>query len=194
MQRFVRLGSMVGGIVIALSVSARAQNIVQDPGFESDASGFVNAPDFLSGGDWQVTAGTSYVADFATDAHSGNNYVEISPDGDSSTIQQTLATQSGSDYDLSFYYEVIVTDPTTIDFGGISNSISDDTTDGWVQASYTDLGATSSSTVLSFTTSNEGVFIDDVSVTAVPEPASLGLLTVAGIGIMARRRKNSAAC
>ena len=193
MQRFVRLGSLVGGIVIALSVSARAQNIVQDPGFESDAEGVTTAPDFLSGGDWQVTAGDSYVADFAADAHSGNNYVEISPDGVSSTIQQTLTTQSGSDYDLSFYYEVIVIDPTTIDFGGISNSISDDTTNGWVQATYDGLNATSSSTVLSFTTSNEGVFLDDISVTAVPEPASMGLLAVAAVGIMTRRRKNSAA-
>ncbi len=190
MQRFVRLGSMVGGIVIALSVSVRAQNIVQDPGFESDTSGFTNAPGSLSGGDWQVTAGTSYVADFASDAHSGNNYVEISPDGDTSTIQQTLTTQSGADYNLSFYYEVIVTDPTTIDFGSSSETISDNTTDGWVQATYTGLNATSSSTVLSFTTSNEGVFIDDVSVTAVPEPASLGLTAILGIGLMARRRKS----
>jgi hypothetical protein len=187
----MRLCSLFAGTVIAFRLSARAQNIVQDPGFESDTSGFTNAPNSLSGNDWQVTSGTSYVADFAQDAHSGNNYVEIAPDGDTSTIQQTLTTQSGTDYDLSFYYEVIVTDPTTINFGGTTETISDDTTNGWVPASYTDLSATSSSTVLSFTTANEGVFIDDVSVTAVPEPASLGLMAIAGIALMARRRKTS---
>jgi hypothetical protein len=191
MRKYVRLGSMVGGIVIALSVSARAQNIVQDPGFESDTSETVSAPSFLSAGDWQITSGASYVANFASDAHSGNNYVEISPDGDTSTIQQTLTTQSGADYNLSFYYEVIVTDPTTIDFGSNTETISDTITNGWVPATYDDLSATSSSTALSFSTANEGVFIDDVSVTAVPEPASLGLLTVAAVGIMARRRKSS---
>jgi hypothetical protein len=193
MRSFIRLGSVAGGIVFALCVSARGQNIVQDPGFESDTSETVSSPDYLSGGDWQVTSGTSYVANFASDAHSGNNYLEIAPDGDTSTIQQTLTTQSGADYDLSFYYEVIVIDPTTIDFGSFSTSISDTTTDGWVPATYDDLTATSTSTVLSFSTANEGVFLDDVSVTAVPEPASLGLLAVAGLGIMARRRKSSAA-
>jgi len=191
MRSSTRLGSLLAASVIALCVSARAQNIVQDPGFESDTMGSTSAPNSLSGNDCQVTGGTSYVADFASDAHSGNNYVEISPDGDTSTIQQTLTTQSGADYNLSFYYEVLVLDPTTIDFGSTSESISDTTTNGWVPASYTDLPATSSSTVLSFSTANEGVFIDDVSVTAVPEPASLGLLTVAAVGIMARRRKTA---
>jgi hypothetical protein len=191
MRSSTRLGSLFAASVIALCVSAaRAQNIVKDPGFESDTSESVSAPNSLSSNDWQVTSGTSYVADFASDAHSGNNYVEISPDGDTSTIQQTLTTQSGADYNLSFYYEVIVTDPTTIDFGSHTETISDTTTGGWVPATYDDLSASSSSTVLSFSTANEGVFIDDVSVTAVPEPASLGLLSVAGIGIMARRRKS----
>jgi hypothetical protein len=191
MRSSTRLGSLLAASVIALCVSARAQNIVKDPGFESDTSESVNAPNSLSSNDWQVTSGTSYVADFANDAHSGNNYVEISPDGDTSTIQQILNTQSGVDYNLSFYYEVLVLDPTTIDFGSNTETISDTTTDGWVPATYDDLSATSSSTVLSFSTANEGVFIDDVSVTAVPEPASLGLLTVAAVGIMARRRKSS---
>jgi PEP-CTERM motif len=193
MRSSTRLGSLLAASVIALCVSARAQNIVKDPGFESDTSESINAPNYLSSNDWQVTSGTSYVADFANDAHSGNNYLEISPDSDTSTIQQILNTQSGADYNLSFYYEVLVLDPTTIDFGSNTETISDTTTDGWVPATYNDLSASSSSTALSFSTANEGVFIDDVSVTAVPEPASLGLLSVAGIAIMARRRKSSMA-
>ncbi len=193
MRSSTPLGSLLAATVIAVSVpAARAQNIVQDPGFESDTSGFVSAPSSLSSGDWQVSQGTTYVADLPGDAHSGNDYVEIAPDGDTSTIQQTLTTQSGADYDLSFYYEVEVLDPTTIDFGSTTETISDTSTAGWVPATYDNLSATSSSTVLSFTTANSGVFLDDVSVTAVPEPASLGLLTVAGIGIMTRHRKSFA--
>jgi hypothetical protein len=190
MRNYIRLGSLIAGSVIALCVSARG-NIVQDPGFESDAEGFTNAPAFLSGGDWQVTLGTIYLADFTLDAHSGNNYLEISPDGTLSTIQQILTTQSGNDYNLSFYYESEVTDPITIDFGATSISLSDAPTDGWVPATYNGLAATSASTALSFSTADEGVFLDDVSVTPVPEPASLGLMALVGIGMMARRSRSA---
>jgi hypothetical protein len=192
MGSYLRLGSLLVGSAIAFSVSVSRANLVLDPGFESDAEGFTSAPDYLSGGDWQITQGTGYVADFAANAHSGNNYFEISPDGDLSTIQQDLTTQSGSDYDLSFYYASYVTDPMTIDFGGTSMSLTEGITNAWVPVSYTGLTATSASTALSFSTADESVFLDDISVTpSVPEPATLGLMAAVGIGIMARRRRNS---
>jgi hypothetical protein len=190
MRSYIRLGSLMAGAVIASSVSARA-NIVQDPGFESaGGTAYVNAPSFLADNVWQVTQGTSFVLDSAPNAHSGNNSLAISADGTPSTISQTLTTQAGDDYDLSFFYES-QTGPITIDFGSTGINLNSGDT-GWTEATYTGLFAPTASTALSFTTSDGDVMIDDVSVTpVVPEPASLGLIGGVGIGIMTRRRKSS---
>jgi hypothetical protein len=125
-------------------------------------------------------------------------------------IAQTFTTIAGQKYSLSFYYSnnsfgspqpatatVSVGGSPSFDIqhGGATPSAMD-----WVLYTGTFI-ASSTSTTLSFTETdanpccNGGVALDNVSVAAVPEPATWGMMILGffGIGFMAYRRKSPSA-
>jgi hypothetical protein len=95
------------GTAIVLAPSARAANIVQNPGFEADnaSAGPVTPPT-----DWTVTA-IGGIADAGVEegfANSGNNAAYIGY----GTLSQALNTVVGTTYTVSFY--VGIDDFTTL--------------------------------------------------------------------------------
>jgi hypothetical protein len=175
--------------VATLIEPVRAQNLVQDPGFESAVPGqfgYVNAPGYFSDGVWQVTYATCAVQ--VNNAHTGNHCALVGFLSFAGTLQQTLPTQAAESYDLDFYYTTAPY-PLIVDFGG--NQVAYTTTPGspYNEGFASGLVATGASTSLSFNAPIGEELLDDVSVTLVPEPLSLGLLGTAGIGMLSRRRR-----
>jgi hypothetical protein len=168
---------------------AQAQNLVANPGFETG--------DFTG---WDVTGALAYVT---TDSPHTGSYAAIF--GDSSpqedTLAQTLTTQPGAWYQVSFWAETPVLVPPgapnsfSVSFEGspivgLPGSLPDDQT----YLFYSSLvRASSSDAILEFALSNDFDFtgLDDVSVVAVPEPSALTLLaavSLLGTGLSLRRR------
>jgi hypothetical protein len=122
-------------------------------------------------------------------------------------ISQTITTVAGKTYNLSFYYSnnsYASPQPAeaTVSINGSSFNIfhggATPTDMNWF-FSTGNFTAISNSTTLTFTETdtspccNGGIALDNVSVTAVPEPATWGMMILGfmGVGFMAYRRKRN---
>jgi len=167
--------------------------------------------------------GQGYVSpsgqNFSGPAYAGQQYLDL--DGLSpGTISQTFVTTAGTRYELDFAYgdnaawanvlypgpavaTVSVIDQVSgmnlIDPLTISHGTSTFSNYNWTLSGPIEFTALSSSTTLSFAsldppTSEGGIFLDGISVSAVPEPSSLLLgmvaLTCVGVLIMMKAPKN----
>ena len=166
-------------------------------------------PDALPG--WTATPNVNVViGTFSSTngnlAFAGNQYLDLVGQGGTGSISQTFATNAGSRYNISFAYSHNLFTPSVtsasaaLSVAGLLDTISHSTgtTANLDWRNY--LGtftATGSSTTLSFVNltggANEGVFLDAVSVQAVPEPATwaMMLLGFGGIGFAMRRAKRA---
>lgn len=139
-------------------------------------------------------------------AKEGNQYLDLVGEGGSGSISQAFATTAGQVYNLSFWYSHnlfsgLASASARLSVGSLSDSI---THTGGTNADlawqrYTgSFTADAASTTLLFVNTaggpNEGVFLDGVSVTAVPEPSTWAML-ILGFGVIGtavRRRKQTA--
>jgi hypothetical protein len=193
----------VGIAVVRVLPAAAAPNLVADSGFESPAGTLsgLHAPSTF--GSWTVNSGSIDIRGTATGYQTieGSQFLFLNglARGD---IFQDLSTDAGQSYLISFQMagDVFGNDlsnvkPMQVGFGSSSQTFSFDVTGntelslGWTGMSFV---ATAQSTVtrLEFTSLIDGTggpAIDAVSVTAIPEPASLGLVTAATFALMRRR-------
>jgi PEP-CTERM motif len=169
---------------------AIAGNLVANCGFETG--------DFT---DWTITGDSFFVTvepsgNNGYPAHSGNFFALLGPVGTDSFLSQSLATVAGHSYTLQWF---VSSD------GGIPNDF-DGEINGMTVFSMTNLPATrpnytmftetftatSASTMLAFSFRDDPGFLalDDISVTPVPEPGSIVLLSsaIAMLGLAVRRR------
>ncbi len=195
----------LAGVALAAAASQgfASTNLVTNGSFEANSvpGTFVNSTVQVIS-NWTVGVGNVDLVGSLWTAASGVNSVDLNG-SKKGEIHQTLTTVAGQEYQFSFelagnFQGGIAIKNLSVNIG--SNGLySFDTTGksagnmGWTKYSTTFV-AVSSATTLSFASNSSGAYgpvIDNVSVTAVPEPESLAML-LAGLGLMgmiARRRK-----
>ena len=149
--------------------------------------------------DWTVGGKSVNIINAAYGAISGNSIDMLGSPGPGS-LSQTLSTTAGQKYVLSFDLS-FNPNASYKDIGvSLNGSALTYFTGGSPASHYTyEYTATSPNTVLAFFSTGDsgysGAVLDNVSVTAVPEPETYAML-LAGLGLVgtiARRRKNKQA-
>ena len=196
-------------IVLLVATPAMAGNLLDNGSFEigTDPGSWTNVP---SGGsaitDWTVggSAGVDYIGTY-WDAQEGSRSVDLSGT-DAGFSSQTFATVTGVQYLVEFWMagnpdggpttktvEVSAAGSSadfTFDITGKSKSDMGWTYKSWI---FTATGTPTTVKFLSKTSGGWGPALDNVSVTAVPLPASawlgLGLLGIMGAIRKLRRRR-----
>ena len=193
------------------STSAWAAELIVNGGFEAPVvSGpccSTVPPDALPG--WTATPNVNVVVGtFASTngnlAFQGNQYLDLVGQGGTGSISQACATNAGSRYNISFAYSHNLFNPSvtsasaSLSVAGLLDTISHSTGTNanldW-RSYFGTFTATGASTTLNFTNltggANEGIFLDAVSIQAVPEPATWGMMILGfgGIGFAMRRAR-----
>jgi hypothetical protein len=185
--------AMVLGFFVAAQ-PANAQNLVQNPSFESNTNG--GSTDF-----WSRSAGS--FTGYAGNAHTGN-FSAYFGNGDiagSGIISQSIATTPMTDYLVSFF--LLNSGGPSNDFlatfgGQVVLALHDVNAFGYTEYSAT-ITATSTDSILAFSGgSGSAAFqVDDVSVESAPAPipgagmisSAAGLIFAFGAAIRNRRRR-----
>jgi len=182
-----KLRSLLAMAALASASSlAAADNLVANGSFETGS--------FAS---WSQTGSTPLNGVYCVnggDAPDGICQAYFGPLGTTGGIEQALATTAGMQYVVSFRLSGAGDDPSSVqvNFGGQTLlALSNPMTAGFQAYSFV-ATASGASTTLNFTFRDDVDFIhlDSVSVTAVPEPATAGLLAL-GVAVLLMRRRSA---
>jgi hypothetical protein len=195
----LKLLFVVASVGCAL-VSAQAQNIVADPGFEASADG-VGAHPFSaswtavdpSGNQPPGSPGSNTnVGGDGADAHSGANYANLGAFQTTGTLSQLLTTTAGTRYTFSFWLANNSNVPTNSFAAFFNGSLVFSTTSAtfnstglYTKFTFANLLATGSSTLLQFQYRHDDDFwrLDDISVAAPEGGSTLWLALPAFAGL-----------
>lgn len=180
------VGLFAVGALAASSASAAPVELVTNGGFETDLAG------------WNMGGDTTYtfVDTREGGAHTGLYNACIGP-ATMGYLSQSIATDAGAQYHLSYWLATMGTGPGDVFQVRIDDTLQPGLTVSnlpdlpWTEYRTT-FTATSGSTDIEFGAMNsvDYWYLDDVSVTAVPEPMCLGLIgATAGLLSVRRRRE-----
>lgn len=186
--------------VAMASFAAQASTTVFSDTFESASLALNTIP-----AGWAVADGTVDVVTTGTYGLTCAGGAGRCVDLDGSTmnpgvLSRTFASVAGMTYTLSFdlsgNQRTAASDTVSVMFGSTTASFTVAKNDPWLQRQVSYTALQGGQVTLSFANSgadNQGAMLDNVSVTAVPEPESYALM-LAGLGLMGtivRRRKQA---
>lgn len=191
-----RIASILLAVALLFGSSgrARAGNLVVNGGFET---GNFNGWTLETGPGVPGDPGFTFVSNDLP--HSGTFAAKLGPQNSLGFLSQSLTTVPGGKYDLDFWVQSDGDTPNEFQATFDGNMIFD--LKNLPSSPYTEhrfvVTATSASTTLRFGFRNDPGFLhlDDVSVSATPEPASLTLLGIGAVVLLGhtwRRRKAAA--
>jgi choice-of-anchor C domain-containing protein len=194
-------------LAVTAPMASAAPNLITNGSFESNVFGFSGSVSTLSAGSnaltgWTINSGTVDLVNTYWAASQGQYSLDLSGEQDG-TISQSFATVVGQTYQVSFDMAGNPTDGDKVKYlqVGLSNLplYEFDTTGkthsnmGWTTKTFVFQAVSTSSTLFfaGLQDSPYGVALDNVSVSAVPEPETYALL-LAGMGLVgaAARRKS----
>jgi hypothetical protein len=193
MRRLPRLGLLVGVLALVTGGAARA-NLLTNGSFETPVVG-PSAPfgayEHRNGSElsaWTLFSSYKGIVQFnshyAVGASEGEQAIQLEQPGD--WVSQTFASVIGQAYQLTFDLSTYATPSTMSVAVGSTSQLFGAPSDVWVPQSI-HFVADSTQTVVKFESAvgfgNQFPQLDNVSVTAVPEPTPLALM-VAGLGIV----------
>jgi hypothetical protein len=176
---------LVLAIFVGAALSAHAQNIVVNPGFETST-----LPP------WTDTGDTSFTAVINFSQHSGNYCLESGPGTSDGFIDQTLPTLGGGQaYNVSFWLSNADSSGNNrfgMSLGGVILVPETSALPAFAYTQYTFTNVVPGANAdLHFIFYNPPsyFYLDDVSVSAVPEPGTLGLIALGALGLVGAVRK-----
>jgi hypothetical protein len=209
MRNFKNVLTSAAVIAFTFGAGSVQANLLVNGGFEQDLG--------ISNGGWSAFNSSAIDGwdgerieiwnNKAPGAYEGNQFAELNADpniGDLFTLYQVFNTVIGQTYDYSFAYRArqndseefnfFVGDSSIVPQDATSFLINDHTTSQWdlFTGSFTALSTESQIFFSSTNTGTFGNFIDDVNVTAVPEPGTLALFGLGLAGLCASRRRQKA--
>ena len=192
----LRLIALAVALCIQFSATGNAGNIVSNPDFMSGLSSWNETDWDPNGGRYIGPDGT--ISTMAGTGCSGAGCISVAK------LYQSLSTTPGQDYTLAFDFNPGVGATTSnaellVEWGGntIATILGNGAglADSWTRYVYTDLVATSSSTILLFAGRQDPTHIaitnlDVESSVPVPEPSSLTVVVgLLGVGLLANLRR-----
>jgi len=178
-------------VLASAALSARA-NLVANPGFETGNF----APEWTQFGDTSFD-GVGNSSPDGTPPHSGNFLAFFGAVGTTSGITQTLTASAGL-FNVDFWLASGGNDGASFFQASLGGNTFYTLPGGGGGFSYIHVVmnniAAGANPVLQFTSENNPSWwdLDDINVVAVPEPGTMGLIALGGLGLVAALRKRLA--
>jgi hypothetical protein len=211
----IKINSLAPYIMVAMTIlsstkaSAGIINLIENGSFEQIGTSAAIGG-YGSNATWQVYSSISgwqatqnieiWSNDFIVPAYDGNNVLELNAhQGNVNgvfSISQSLFTNIGQTYELTFAgyrRQANANESFSVSIGDLSDSVYNQASSQWNDYTY-QFTALSTLSTLTFTSLDSGLdttgnIIDDIKITAVPEPTTLAIFALGLMGLVTRRLK-----